>query len=461
MGGIKITIGLGYKRLLRDIKKVTRKLTGMGKGIGRIGLRMGRSLARGLMRGAAAGAAGLAGVIGKSLGESGKFERFEFQFKSLLGSADAAKKRIDEMKDLDLEVDAELGDLINASRILTVFTNNMHAGKDAMRMMADAAAVTPNNIQDIAFWYGRAYSMIQSGRPFGEASMRLQEMGLMSGEARNEIERLSTGAGRMANIGKILEVLNGEFLKFEGAALRNAKTWTGMMSIMRSATSQAFAAMGDAMMPLAKVWLQELIDKITELRNNGTLEGWGTTISDEFKKVRTYIETELVPAFITLKDQIARTLKDGKLDNVLAAQLEKGAENGAKFAIAKLKTYLPSFISVGSEIGNALLNGMQREFYKNMPKWLKKQIDFTGLFIPEIMTQEKLNAKRDARRKELSNRPMINVMGSLGAGGYPGFAADRDRVDAMQKRISAEIHNEANPLPVSVIRNKDKSGHQD
>ncbi len=367
MGGIKISIGLSHKQFLSDLKLVTKRMRGMAKSIGRIGLRMGRSLARGLMRGTAAGVAGLAGVIGKSLGESGKFERFEFQFQSLLGSAEAAQDRIQEMKDLDLEVDAELGDLINASRILTVFTNNAHAGTDAMRMMADAAAVTPNNIKDIAFWYGRAYSMIKSGRPFGEASMRLQEMGLMSGEARNEIERLSAGAGRMTNIGKILDVLNSQFSKFEGSAARNAKTWVGMMSIMRSATSQAFAAMGDAMMPVAKIWLQELIDKVTELRDDGTLEGWGTAIAAQLEKAREKLEL-LSPKIKLLADQIKNSINTGKIDEGLADSIESGIQVAVSNTIQALRRVVPVAAQIGLEIGAAMGEGIQKAMKEKYPK---------------------------------------------------------------------------------------------
>lgn len=454
MAGIKISIGLSSRKLMSGLKGVMRRLRKLPMAMGRIGMRMGRSLATGMKRAVIGGVAAVGGLIAKSLGEAGKFEKYEFQFQALLGTVDKAKKRIEDMKKLDLEVDAELGDLMDASRVLTVFTNNMHAGTDAVRMMADAAAVTPNNIKDVAFWYGRAYSMINSGRPFGEASMRLQEMGLMSGEARNEIEKLSEGSGRMTNIEKILEVVNREFLKFEGAAARNATTWLGMMSIFRSTVSQGFAAVGESIMPLAKVWLTELIDKITELRDDGTLAGWGERISQELEKARAFVE-KLTPELKHLAELMKSTFKKGELDPELAASIETGVRDGLNRALEILEGFVPQFAKIGLQIGKEMAKGLHTAIGEHLPSWFAPGGRWS--FLP---SKAKLKDKKEVddavskvraeQRTKMETAPRgvgqsFQAMGGMAA---EVNAAARVRAEQRERRRLQEVQKvqEVNPI---------------
>jgi hypothetical protein len=92
-------------------------------------------------------------------------------------------------------------------------------------------------------------------------------------------------------IAKMMDLLNAEFLKFEGSSDRLMKTWKGISSVFSSAVKQSFAAVGDEILPLAKVWLQELIDKMAQLRNNGTLTRWGQNVSKALEDVRDKVKS--------------------------------------------------------------------------------------------------------------------------------------------------------------------------
>ena len=364
MAGIKLYIGAdsrGLRKGLADNNRlIGRWITGVVRKMSRAGLRMGAALTRGLITsvkrlGFVAGGL-IAGGIVKSVKEAARFEDYGVQFEALLGSAEAAKKRMDEIKEVDLVVPFDITSIADASRILEVFTKGAFASTEALIMMADAASVTPNDIKDVAFWYGRAYSMIQSGRPFGEAAMRLQEMGLISGEARNEMERLGKVKSPEATE-KMMKLLNAEFEKFAGAAVKRAKTFNGIWSIFTSGMKQAFAAVGDEILPLAKKWLGELIDKIKELRSNGTLAQWGKTISFYLQLARTRI-SDLIKAVVALYRKMSEAAQDSSWVEVISSELEKAFDLGMQKGLDAIRKYMPHIVEIGVEIGLAIGAGM-------------------------------------------------------------------------------------------------------
>lgn len=376
-GGIKVTIGANAGPFAKGLQSVNRRIAGWAARLpgrfARAGIAAGRRFVRGLVRTIRRGIIGAgvlgAGLIGKSISEAGRFEKYDLQFEALLGTAEKAQKRMNEIKQVDLEAPFDITSITDASRVLTVFTENAFAGTKALKMMADAASVTPNDIKDVAFWYGRAYSMIQSGRPFGEAAMRLQEMGLLTGKARNEMERFS-GVNTPKAIESSMEILNSEFLKFHGAAAKLAKTWPGIMSIFTSASKQSFDEVGKEILPLAKYWLEELIAKMTELRNNGTFSTWGQNVAWAFYNIRQGVESA-IPKIKEFSDKaklylsaFSKNVEDNGITSALSDEIVKGLEFSIEKLADALDKYLPGFIEFGVEIGAAIAEGFARGLAK-------------------------------------------------------------------------------------------------
>lgn len=397
MAGVKVTIGANARALRRTLTGASRFMKRWARGLARIGRSAGRMMINGIRRGIQAGAGALAGAsafVGKSLFESGRFETYEVQFEALLKSATKAKDRMEEIKAIDLEVPFDITSIANASRVLTVFTDDAFAGADALRVMADAAAVTPNEIEDVAFWFGRAYSMIQAGRPFGEAAMRLQEMGLLSGQARNEIEKFS-GVRTPYAIAKSMEILLGEFKKFDGAAAKRAKTWAGLMSIFTSETKQDFKAIGDSIMPVAKVYLQEIIDKLKEMRSSGRLADIGRRLADGIELARDAIQgilPSIQAAFTNAKVYVTAFYNDIRardFGSAVADRIEPAIETAVSSTAKTIEKYAPDFAKSGFKIGVAIGKGIAgglretlADFWEGGDWWMPtKQIAEAGKFL--------------------------------------------------------------------------------
>jgi hypothetical protein len=471
MAGIKLYIGLdsrGLKKGLSDNGRlISRWANRMVSRLASAGMRMGRAITRGMITsikrlGFVAGGL-IAGGIVKSVKEAARFEDYGVQFEALLGSVDAAKKRMDEIKQVDLNVPFDITSIADASRILQVFTNGAFASTEALTMMADAASVTPNNIKEVAFWYGRAYSMIQSGRKFGEAAMRLQEMGLISGDARNEMERLGQTKGPQRTA-QIMKVLNGEMLKFAGAAAKRAKTFNGIWSIFTSATKQAFASVGDAILPLAKDWLVELIAKINKLRDNGTLASWGATASRSLENLRASIEKNVLPVI----NRLMKSFRGGTLKDDLAKELGSISESIGDIIGGLYSKYASTAVQVGVDIGVEIAKGIGQGLDKHLGDnffwWLSKQPgNLMNKSADVVEAWDSANAgKKNNRMKDVDfGRKIITAQGkNLNPKLSPQWAND---MWARQMASKAYSNPEwakqlfLKPLPVEIANKKEET----
>ena len=119
-----------------------------------------------------------------------ELETATLQFETLMGSAEGAKKHVAGLFDFAKKTPSETQPIINASLKLQTFGGAALNTEQNLKLVGDAAAAVNANIDEVAFWVGRAYAMIQSGKPFGEAAMRLQELAVLSPKARDEMEKL-------------------------------------------------------------------------------------------------------------------------------------------------------------------------------------------------------------------------------------------------------------------------------
>jgi hypothetical protein len=198
--------------------------------------------------------------------------------------------------------------------------------------------------------------MIKANRPLGEAVMRLTEMGLVSAEASIALQRLSKSYSPRAQARK-MAIINAEFKKFEGSAAKMATTWGGVVSIFGSGTRLAFKTVGDAILPLAKVWLQEVIDKIAELRKNGTLTRWGQNISNAAQWARKAIETlyKRTQEYVAYLQNRAKTIT---IFEIFAEEFSKALSFVGTRLDGFYQENKATFAKIGQELGNAIAIGI-------------------------------------------------------------------------------------------------------
>ncbi len=188
-------------------------------------------------------------VASEPLKIAGEFEQFTVQLEVLLGGTEKAHSRISELSEFAATTPFELPQVVRASKQLEVLTKGALSTGDGLRMVGDVSAGVGVNIDELAMWFGRLYDAIQSGRPAGEALMRLQELGAMSGNARGEIERLSKANADSTIIWK---QVTDEMKRFSGMMEKQSATFEGKVSNLKDEFTLLLRDVGNIIMPLAQ-----------------------------------------------------------------------------------------------------------------------------------------------------------------------------------------------------------------
>lgn len=230
---------------------------------------------------------GLRNVI---INTNAQIETATLQFKTLTGSAQVAQERVADLIEFAKRTPFETGTIIEAARVLRVFGGEALDNNKTLRLIGDTAAATGADLQNLTFWISRAYAALQNGQPFGEAATRLQELAVLTPEARLEIERLSE-QGQNA---QAFEVLMSSLTRFSGALEEQAETWQG-------STSTAL----DASRLLLAEGFKPLFDGLKELIAN---YGGATESSNELTNALSLLSQALVDILRPLIQEISRTV---------------------------------------------------------------------------------------------------------------------------------------------------------
>ena len=225
---LEVVIGANFSKLKTGMAQAKRDAVEQARGIGQsitqgIGLGIGNFSV-------AAVAEGFKGIFRAMVTGNAEMEKYQVQFSVLLGSMDSAKDRMRELAKFAAETPFELPEVVAASKQLQVMGGTAMATGRVLKMVGDMASASGASYQEVAMWVGRLYSSLKAGRPFGEAAQRLQELGLISGDARNKLEELQkAGAGGA----QMWAVFSKESDRFSGMMEKQSKTFDGLLSTLK------------------------------------------------------------------------------------------------------------------------------------------------------------------------------------------------------------------------------------
>lgn len=259
------------KNLARDVGPAMRQFSG--------------AVANGAQAIIAAGAA----LGGAGVAKNFQLESLQVQFKTLLGSAAAARDRMAQLVDFAASTPFGLEDVARANKALEA------AGQGNMqvtRAVGDAAAATGTNFVELAQIMQKAFAMNAAGVALGDVINQLNERALLSADAFAEL-RAESAKG--ISTPRSMKIIMGELAKFEGAMGDLSKTGAGTWSTLKDNIGLALAEITAGLADATKVGMQGLIDKIDELRKNGTLKDWGRQVAANIQAI--------IGAFRSLSDE--------------------------------------------------------------------------------------------------------------------------------------------------------------
>jgi len=214
---------------------------------------------------------GLFKLVKTGIGNVSLAEDIEASLTTLLGSAEAAQKRLKEIQDFAAETPLSIGGLATASRQLETLTGGAMGAADSLRLIGNAAAIAQRpgesldmTIQNVALHVGRLNAALTSGQgTIGESVMRMQELGLMAPELAFELRKLHEEGGRGAEAWGILEA---SLKRFDGEMERRSKTISGKTSTLADSWRMLTAAVSKPLAPLVKASLSAATVTLNGLR---------------------------------------------------------------------------------------------------------------------------------------------------------------------------------------------------
>jgi hypothetical protein len=160
---------------------------------------------------------GVAGLTKAGIDLVVERENITMAFETMLGSASAAKKRVEELTKFAGQTPFSRDDIYESSRVLEVFTKGALSTSKGLKLVGDVAAGTKQPYKDVALWVGRLYDAMAAGRPVGEMTARLQEMGAIGGKERAKLEQLAKSGKKISQTWpeaeKVFARFNGQMEK--------------------------------------------------------------------------------------------------------------------------------------------------------------------------------------------------------------------------------------------------------
>lgn len=245
-------------------------------------------------------AGGVAGGIVMPIKMVADREDLATSFEVMLGSKAASDARMEDLTAFAGRTPLTRDEIFRSSRILQTFTGDALATSKGMELIGDVAVGTQTDLEDTAMWFGRLYDGLESGRPIGAATSRLQEMGAISGAARQRIEDLAESG---QDISKTWPKVTKEFDKYNG------------------------------MMEKMSHNMHNLLLGLKSFVGNSILMPWGEGLRDVFK-----------PALLAFRKW------RGEYSFVLADMSRRLKMTGSGFAEGLLKPLNPAFKFIGEQM---------------------------------------------------------------------------------------------------------------
>lgn len=229
-------------------------------------------------------------ATGKSvISTSAEFEGFQAALETIEGSADKARESLDWISNFGKTTPYDVAGVTDAFIKLKAYGIDPIAD-DALRVLGDTASAMNKPLNQAVEAFADAAN--------GEFE-RLKEFGITSKTVGDEVTFSWTRNGKLMSetvkknsedIRRFLLENMGE--RFNGAMLRQSKTWNGMMSNLGDSWTDFQRRIGEGgFFDTVKGYLGDLLDWFNELDANGTLDRWSQNLSNAFTFVAETIKT--------------------------------------------------------------------------------------------------------------------------------------------------------------------------
>lgn len=230
--------------------------------------------------------------LGKELVTSNsQFETYRTQFKVMLGSVDAAQKRMEELAEFGAKTPFELPGVVEADRILTGFgLETQEAAKkfgysaSQIRTIAgDVASGAGTSFQELSKYLG----MFSTGAT-GLAIARFQELGVVTRDQLTKMGlQFSTAGQLLSPLPQAFNTLLGVLkTKYGGMMAEQSATLDGMLSNLADWRGQAIRILGEPIFDEVKADVTDLLAFLSKPETTNALRNFAVGIATGIRAAR-------------------------------------------------------------------------------------------------------------------------------------------------------------------------------
>ena len=348
------------------------------KSLGNVAMKVGKSLLSpfaGLsaLLGTGALVGGLMSFVKGSSAAASSVESLTTQFTTLLGSASAAKQRMEEITKFAASTPFEIAELAATSKLLEVMGGKMISTGDGLRLVGDAAAMAGQPIEEVGLHIGRLFSAITSGTSAGESVNRLQELGLITGATKIKFEELAeaqkkgiaASGGNSEKMIKSKKTLEGLSSALE-ISLQRQKEFTSQTS------TSSRMAMTSKIEDL-KLRIKEAQSNLSSMLNPNQSKGKNMILSQAQA-------LKLLQSVMSKSEGGMNALSkttEGKLSNMadnitqLKVAFGTGFNDGLRIALDAVNTKLPELMAKFAEFGKLIGKTIEEAVNGDMTRLVK------------------------------------------------------------------------------------------
>lgn len=318
-----------------------------------------------------------------------EMESYQTNFETMLGSEEAAVKKVSELKEMAAKTPFEMGDLADATQqLLAMGVASEDTGK-YLQQLGDISLGDKEKLNSLVNAFGK---MNSTGKVTLEYINMMAEQGFnplnviaqQTGESMTDLyARVSAGKVSLDEIKNAMQVATSAGGQFAGGMEKASKTTQGMISTLKD---NAKALVGEVYQPISDGLKNQLlpsaidaIDRLTtEFRENG-INGMIAAASDIIGETIGQFASSL-PEFVTTALDIVESLGAGIKNN------QSEIADGVVKTITTLVSGLLAALPVLLKTGGSLLLEIARGIAKSLPEIVVQAADIVAELVNSLWT---------------------------------------------------------------------------
>lgn len=222
----------------------------------------------------------IAGLVATGVKYNAELEQFEAGLTALLGSADEAKKLLNDLKKMAALTPFETTDLIEATQTMLSYGISLEDTQEALGMLGDVSMGNSEKLRGLALVFGQIQS---TGRLTGQDLLQLINQGFnpltiisqQTGRSMKDLKKdMENGAISADMVTEAFKTATSEGGLFFGAMDKQSQTTSGKISTLKDSFKEATGALTESLLPV----LEDGVELLTRFAN------WFTNLDEKQKK---------------------------------------------------------------------------------------------------------------------------------------------------------------------------------